>query len=111
MRLAPVREVIPIGTVGPNGVFRLGLLDELGSPVCDLRQWADFGVRESVGKDEVCWHQERRLNLDTVPLAGFSPFLSSGNCHTDFSTFSTCVPAWGGPPRALPPPPPILSSS
>jgi hypothetical protein len=35
------------------------LLDELGSPVCDLRQWADFGVRVSVGKDEVCRHQEK----------------------------------------------------
>src|ERR1017187_536925 len=111
MRLAPGREVIPIGTVGPNGVFRLGLLDELGSPVCDLRQWADFGVRGSVGKDEVCWHQERRLNLDTVPLSGVRPCLSSGNCHTEFSTFSTCVPALGGTTRALPARPTILSSS
>jgi hypothetical protein len=57
MRLAPGREVIPIGTVGPNGVFRLRLLDELGSPGCDFRQWANLGVRGSVGKDEVGGHQ------------------------------------------------------
>src|ERR1035441_7619784 len=57
MRLAPGREVIPIGTVGPNGVFGLGLLDKLGSPVCDFRQWAEFGIRGSVGKDEVGGHQ------------------------------------------------------
>src|ERR1039457_968906 len=81
MRLAPGREVIPIGTVSPNSVLRLGLLDELGSPVCDFRQWAEFGVRGSVGKDEVGGHQERRLNLDTLPLSRVRTLLSSGNCH------------------------------
>src|ERR1035437_9526821 len=60
MRLAPGREVIPIGPVCPNGVFRLRLLDELGSPVCDFRQWANLGVRGSVGKDEVGGNRGKR---------------------------------------------------
>ena len=62
--------MIPIGSVGPNGVFGFGLLDEIGSPICDFRQWADLGVRWSVGKDQFGGHQERRLNLDTLPLSG-----------------------------------------
>src|ERR1019366_5053954 len=101
MRLAPGREVIPIGTVGPNGVFRLGLLDELGSPVCYFRQWAEFGVRGSVGKDEVGGHQKRRLNLDTLPLSRVRTYLSSGNCQISLLTFSTCFQhrCRGGPHR------------
>src|ERR1017187_3576684 len=95
MRLAPGREVIPIGTVGPNGVFGLGLLDELGSPVCDFRQWAEFGVRGSVGKDEVGGHQERRLNLDTLPLSGVRTYLSSGNCKISFVTLFRCPSSFG----------------
>ena len=93
MGLAPGSEVIPIGTVGPNGVFRLRLLDELGSPVCDFRQWAEFGVRGSVGKDEVGGHQKRRLTLDTLPLSRVRIVLSSGNCQTSILGFSTCFPA------------------
>src|ERR1035437_1847722 len=96
MRLAPSREVIPIGTVRPNRVLRLRLLDELGSPVCDFRQWADFGVRRSVGKDQVGRHQERRLNLDTLPLSRVRTVLSSGNCQTSILTFSDVLPALGG---------------
>src|ERR1039457_2794161 len=103
MRLAPGREVIPIGTVSPNSVLRLGLLDELGSPVCDFRQWAEFGVRGSVGKDEVGGHQKRRLTLDTLPLSGVRTSLSSGNCQTPLLTGSTsfqlwvALPAWTRP--------------
>ena len=65
----------------PNGVFRLRLLDELGSPVCDFGQRADLGVRGTFGKDQVGWHRRRRLNLDTVPLSGVRTCLSSGNCY------------------------------
>src|ERR1039458_2859533 len=93
MRLAPGLEVGPIGTVGPNGVFRFRLLDELGSPVCDFRQWADFGVRGSVGKDEVGGHQKMRLSLDTVPLSGVRTVLSSGNCQSCFLRFRPILPA------------------
>ena len=59
VRLAPSREVIPIGTVGPNGVLRLRLLDKLGSPICDFGQRSELGVRGTVGKDEVGRHQEK----------------------------------------------------
>src|ERR1017187_10306647 len=99
MHPAPKLEVLPIGTVGPNRVFGFGIVDELGSPVCDFRQWADFGVRGSVGKDQVSWHQEGRLNLDTVPLSGVRSALSSGNCQTRFSSFFDVLPALGGAAR------------
>jgi len=67
--LAPSLEVRPIGTVGPDGVRRLRLVDELGSPVCDFRQRANLGVRGTVGKDEIGRHRWKRLSLDTIPLS------------------------------------------
>ena len=37
--LTPRSKMRPIRTVRPDSVRRLGLLDEVGSPVCDVGEW------------------------------------------------------------------------
>lgn len=46
VRLAPVLEVRPIGAVRPDGIFSIGVVNELGSPVCDCCHRASFIVGE-----------------------------------------------------------------
>ena len=43
--------MLPIRTGMPGSCFSaLDCVDELGSPVCDFRQWADLGVRGRSGR-------------------------------------------------------------
>jgi hypothetical protein len=53
-----------------------------------------LGVRGTFGKDQFGRHQERRLNLDTLPLSRVRTYLSSGNCQVRILTFSTCFQLW-----------------
>ena len=66
MRSAPAFEVRPIRPIRPDGVLSFRLVDELGGPVRNVRQGADFGVRGTVGKDQIGGHGKWRLSLDTI---------------------------------------------